>query len=123
MFGAKGLIKANMKTYFKAKAKGKSVDEAIDLVIQTRYPMSSTNREEIREICNDEIPSSWEEEEKLKELVLQILFFEYPRAEDKYYTGSLSVSRYSDAGLNPFAKKIYNLLDSTYNSMKQKYGV
>lgn len=121
MFGAKGLIKANMKTYFKARIKGRSVDKAIDLVIKTRYPMSEKNRKEVRDRYNDSIFTGWDEEEKVKELVLQIFFFEYPRAEERYYSGTMQITRYSDAGLNRFAKKIYFLLESIYDSMKTKY--
>jgi len=123
MPGVKGLIKANMKTYFKARAKVKSVDKAIDLVIQTRYPISETNREEIRERYSDAIFPNYPEEEKLKQLVREILFFEYPRSEDRYNEGTLQVSQYSHAGLNRFAQKIENQIDSIYESMRKKYRV
>jgi hypothetical protein len=98
MFGVKGLIEANIKTYFKARAKGTSVDEAISLVIQTRYPMSGTKREEIKERYSDSIFPDDLEDEKLKQLVREILFFEYPRAVDRYNEGTLRISRYSYAG-------------------------
>jgi len=53
IFGKKGIIKSNMRTYFKARKKGLTVDQALDWVIKSRYPLSEENRKTVTEWFKD----------------------------------------------------------------------
>jgi len=119
--GSKGLIKANIKAYFKARSKGLSENDALEVVINSRYPLSESNREEVRSEFKSALSkppildSSDPEKRKVKELVRVILFFEYPRAEDKYLFSQVSFNGSS------FMQKIEYQIDSIYESMRTKY--
>ena len=99
MFGSKGLIKSNIKAYFKARSKGVNVDDALNAVIDSRYPLSESKRESVRNEFKSRLSSppildrSDSERRKVKELVRAILFFEYPRAETKYSFSLLELKR------------------------------
>ncbi len=114
MFGAKGLIKANIGSYFKAMSKGLSEDEALNWVINSRYPISKSNRDVVR--IKFESFNRYSDK-KIKNLVLAILFFEYPRAEYKYNSFEFSPFKTS------FTQEIDYQINSIYESMRKKYRV
>jgi len=123
IFGSKGLIKANLKTYFKARSKGLNKNEALDWVIQSRYPMSKQNQMLVRSEFKYELNKSkdplskyapgYEDlstaEAKIKKLVKIIYFFENPQP--------LKI----DFRLALEQHKIEHQIDQIYESLKKKY--
>ena len=107
-----GLIKINMQAYFQALSAGKTSDEALTYVIQSRYPDSKEKRDylidklahpdkiriELRKMASDE------SFEKLRELIMEIYLF--------------------DNGVPPdpsIGIKIHSQIDATYSTMLEQF--
>ncbi len=122
IFGSKSLIKANLKTYFKVRAKGLSENEALVWVIKSRYPVSEQNRMQVRKEFKYVLNQSKKPENKylpayknlntaetkIKELVKIIYFFENPQP--------LKL----DIKLAFKQNKIEYQIDQIYESLKKK---
>ncbi len=120
IFGTSGLIKANLKTYFKARRKGLDVEEALSWVIQSRYPHSERNRQNVEQRFLSEKDDSKSEKQKITKLVLTILFNENPRLEDRCLFSQPSMGK--DFSLKAsLGQKIESQIDEIYYSMKKKY--
>lgn len=122
IFGRSGLIKANIKTYFKARRKGLNVDDALTWVIQSRYPLSERNRQEVEQRFQEELEEVTSEKEKVGKLVLAILFNENPRLEDRCH---FSEPKFGwDLSMTPsLYQEIEYEIAGIYDSMKKKYKI
>lgn len=100
-----GTIKSNMQAYFLTRQKGANHQDALDRVIQTRYPLSEGKRADIRTRFNSKLPDRNDDEKyDLKHLVYVIFC--------------------DENGLPPesSAQRILNKIDKIYDSMSKKYG-
>ncbi len=116
IFGTSGLIKANLKAYFKARKKGLDVDKALAHVIKSRYPLSERKRREVEQMFRLDLGAAKTESEKIKKLVLAILLEEYPGLEfsEPKFGKNLSIK--------PSALQQAEFqLNEIYNSMQRKY--
>jgi hypothetical protein len=111
IFGSSGLIKANLKTYFKARSKGLSEDEALEWVIQSRYPISELNREMVKMSFESEFDKTkkYSEKEKIKKLIHTIYFNESPE--------QMGI----DLKFEAERRKISYQIDEIYKTMRKKY--
>lgn len=101
----KRLFKASISAYFSLKAAGHSIEESLEGVIYTRYPMSAAKRELFRKLfLKDKDHSSHSEEERVKKLVYYIFCFE----NDLLPTFEMDM-------------KIRKSIDKVYNSISRKY--
>lgn len=120
IFGTSGLIKANMKTYFKAREKGLNVDEALALVIQSRYPLSKRNQRNVTQMLNLNLNGEESEKEKVNILVREILLYEYQHL--RFSTPKFSKDFWG--GLEPSRLQIAeSQVDEFYESMQRKYKI
>jgi hypothetical protein len=107
IFGSSGLIKANLKAYFKARSKGLPEDDALEWVIHSRYPMSEEKHKEIEDFSEYKKLNS--EEERIKELVFDIWFCECAPPQKGFMP---------DFELD---EKIRFQIDEIYKTMRKKY--
>ncbi|MBC8200236.1 MAG: hypothetical protein ISS67_05230 [Desulfobacterales bacterium] len=122
IFGSSGLIKANLKAYFKARSKGLPEDDALEWVIQSRYPISEHNRQMVRLEFEREFnkTKNYSEKKKITELVRIILFNENPHLADRCLLSQPTLGR--DFNLKPsLGQKIDYQMDEIYNSLRGKY--
>ncbi|MBC2736561.1 MAG: hypothetical protein HF981_19530 [Desulfobacteraceae bacterium] len=81
IFGQSGIIKSNLKAYFKARKKGHGVDQSLTWVVKSRYPDSLSDQSTIMEQYLElgEFRHSLNtEEEKVVALVQTIVEYEDP---------------------------------------------
>ena len=118
IFGTSGLIKANLKAYFKARKKGFDVDRALEHVIKSRYPLSERKRREVEHMFRLDLGSAKTESEKIKKLVLTILLEEYPGLEfsEPKFGKNLNIKP------SAFQQAEFQL-NEIYNSMRKKYNL
>ena len=118
LFGTSGLIEANIKAYFKAREKGNSVEDSLIYVLNSRYPFSEQKRERVLNFFQGKVSETDDESQKVKKLVLEILFEEYPNIE-------LSEPKFGkDFSIKPSAlQQAESRLNDTYDLMKRKYNL
>lgn len=104
--GTTGLIKANMRAYFVPRSKGVSHKEAMERVIESRYPLSQGKQAEVKAMLGSVTSNVGSEEDELKNLVSIILSYE---------SGSPPT-----LGLTI---KILQRIDDVYESMSRQYGL
>jgi len=63
-----GLIKSNLRMYFHAKTKGATHKVALDIVIETRYPLSQDNQMLVRHMLMD-VSENLSEKDELEKLI------------------------------------------------------
>jgi hypothetical protein len=81
IFGKSGIIKANLKAYFKARKQGFSVDQSLTWIVRSRYPDSFNHQSTVMEQYLDleKLGYSLEtEEEKVVALIKTIVEYETP---------------------------------------------
>lgn len=71
--GTRGLVRANMGVYFRAKRNGASQSEALGMVIKTRFPNSLEKQSRLMGVVNSQKP----EADCLKSLVYTIFVEEH----------------------------------------------
>jgi len=107
MSGTKGLFKSNMRMYFSLRARGFNREDAIEGVINSRYPDSVYLRintlNSFRELCGSALDVS--EEEYLKLLVYLIFC-------NEAFTPSSEQEK----------RKITDQIDKIYNSLRWRYN-
>lgn len=133
-------INSVITTFFKSYDLTSSIDRALISVIHARYPLSEANRSIVinelkrniasrnavhNELCNKALyhkPEYFDEDrEKLIALVMTILFYEYPRLEEKCLF-SQSKLTIDDSGMNynpDLYTKIEEYISNIYDSMKK----
>ena len=111
IFGQSGIIKANIRTYFKARKKGLSVDEALSWVIQSRYPESKEHQVTVAEEYLDRVKHQNlnTEEEKVVALVYEIVEYEDPTPTKSPFGFGFEEE-----------EKLVNKITDTYQIMKWK---
>ena len=94
-----GLIKSNLRMYFKARAKGATHEESLDFVIETRYPLSQDNQMLVQDMFTD-ISENQSEKDDLEKLIHIMFIVE---------------------GGTPPSIKILSKFDEIYDSISRKF--